>query len=88
MFGKNPLQTPPPPPNTFLLCHIVDGWMDGWMDPNESRRDDGLVWFGLVAACLSTESLDRATVNQHPPVHCEGWMISGHETVFCWVPVP
>ncbi len=27
-------------------------------------------------------------VNQHPPVHHEGWMISGQETVFCWVPVP
>jgi hypothetical protein len=22
------------------------------------------------------------------PVHHEGWMISGQETVFCWVPVP
>jgi hypothetical protein len=30
----------------------------------------------------------RATMNQHPPVHHEGWMISGQETVFCWVPVP
>ncbi len=29
-----------------------------------------------------------ATVNQqHPPVHHEGWMVSGEETVFCWVPV-
>jgi hypothetical protein len=30
-----------------------------------------------------------ATVNQHPPVHPEGWMmVSGQETVFCCVPVP
>jgi hypothetical protein len=29
-----------------------------------------------------------ATVNQHPPAHLEGWMISGQETVFCWVSVP
>jgi hypothetical protein len=29
-----------------------------------------------------------AKVNQHPPAHHEGWMISGQETVFCWVPVP
>ncbi len=29
-----------------------------------------------------------ATVNQYPPVHHEGWMVSGQETVFCWVPVP
>jgi hypothetical protein len=27
------------------------------------------------------------TVNQHPPMHHEGWMISGQETVFCYVPV-
>jgi hypothetical protein len=27
------------------------------------------------------------TVNQHPPMHHEGWMISGLETVFCYVPV-
>jgi hypothetical protein len=27
-------------------------------------------------------------VNQHPPAHHEGWMISGQETVFCWIPVP
>ncbi len=29
-----------------------------------------------------------AIVNQHPPAHHEGWMISGQETVFCWIPVP
>ncbi len=29
-----------------------------------------------------------ATMNQHPPAHHEGWMVSGQETVFCWVPVP
>jgi len=28
-----------------------------------------------------------ATVNQHPPVHHEGWMVHGQETVFCWAPV-
>jgi hypothetical protein len=26
-------------------------------------------------------------VKQYPPVHQEGWMISGQETVYCWVPV-
>ncbi len=25
------------------------------------------------------------TVNQHPPAHHEGWMVSGQETVLCWV---
>jgi hypothetical protein len=29
-----------------------------------------------------------ATVNQHPPVHHQGWMICEQETVLCWVPVP
>jgi len=24
---------------------------------------------------------------RHPPVHDEGWMVSGQETVFCCVPV-
>jgi len=28
------------------------------------------------------------TANQHPPAHHEGWMVSGAETVFCWIPVP
>jgi len=28
------------------------------------------------------------TVNQHAPAQGEGWMVSGQETVFCWVPVP
>jgi hypothetical protein len=27
-------------------------------------------------------------VNQHPPVHHQGWMICDQETVFCWVAVP
>jgi hypothetical protein len=26
--------------------------------------------------------------NQHPPMHHEGWTVSGQKTVFCWVPVP
>jgi hypothetical protein len=26
-------------------------------------------------------------VNQHPPVHDEGWMVKGQETVFCWVSI-
>jgi hypothetical protein len=31
---------------------------------------------------------ERATVNQHPPAHHEGWMINGEKAVFCWVPGP
>ncbi len=26
-------------------------------------------------------------VNQHPQAHDEGWMLSGEETIFCWIPV-
>jgi hypothetical protein len=29
-----------------------------------------------------------ATVKQHPPAHHEGWMVSGQETAFCWIPAP
>jgi hypothetical protein len=42
---------------------------------------------GILHNCL-TGSEFMATVNQHPPAHHEGWMVSGQETVFCWVPVP
>jgi hypothetical protein len=30
----------------------------------------------------------EATVHQLPTAHHEGCMVSGHKTVFCWVPVP
>jgi len=29
-----------------------------------------------------------ATVNQHPPVYHQEWMICDEETVFYWIPVP
>jgi hypothetical protein len=35
--------------------------------------------------CMRNGAAGRATVNQHPPVHHEGWMVSGQETCFCWV---
>jgi hypothetical protein len=34
-----------------------------------------------IQACI-------ATVNQQPPAHHEGWMVTGQETVFCWISVP
>jgi hypothetical protein len=40
--------------------------------------------FGVT---LHISSHPGATVNQHPPAHHEGWMGSGQETIFCWVPV-
>jgi len=40
--------------------------------------------FGVA---LHISSHPGATVNQHPPAHHEGWMGSGQETIFCWVPV-
>jgi hypothetical protein len=40
-----------------------------------------------IHLCICTP-FSWASVNQHQPVHQEGWMVSGQETVFCWVPVP
>jgi hypothetical protein len=37
---------------------------------------------------LDVEAFEGATVNQHPPVHHQGWMICDQETVFCRLPVP
>jgi hypothetical protein len=37
---------------------------------------------------LKESENNGARMNQHPPVHQEGWMVSGQETVFFWVPVP
>jgi hypothetical protein len=34
------------------------------------------------------KTLKWPTVNQHPGVRNEGWMVSGQETVLCQVPVP
>jgi hypothetical protein len=37
---------------------------------------------------LKERQKNGARMNQHPPVHLEGWMVSGQETVFFWIPVP
>jgi hypothetical protein len=43
--------------------------------------------FGILsAACVL--SLCGARVNQQPPVHHDGWMVGGQETIFHWVLVP
>jgi len=42
----------------------------------------------IVFLSVSMDCCCWATVNQHPPVHREGWMVSGKETIFRWVPVP
>jgi hypothetical protein len=42
----------------------------------------------FLPCSLSMDCCCWATVNQHPPVHREGWMVSGQETIFRWVPVP
>jgi hypothetical protein len=34
------------------------------------------------------KAIATSSVNQHPPAHDERWMVSGQETVICWVPVP
>jgi hypothetical protein len=37
---------------------------------------------------MGTHYTLMATVNQHPPVHDEGWMINGLKTVFYCISVP
>jgi hypothetical protein len=47
--------------------------------------------FAKVLATIElkgTQPIFSATINQYPPVHYEGWMVSGHRTIICWVPVP
>jgi hypothetical protein len=45
-------------------------------------------WLTTVRVSMGNQTLYfRATLNQHPPAHHVGWMISGQEIVFCWVPV-
>jgi len=43
--------------------------------------------FRLSSVCAHMVGFRGATVNQHPWVHHEGWMINCLETVFCYVPV-
>jgi hypothetical protein len=47
--------------------------------------------FSKVLATIElkgTQPIFSATINQHPPVQYEGWMVSGHRTIIRWVPVP
>jgi hypothetical protein len=44
--------------------------------------------FVLIYCFMCYTTRVMATVNQHPSVHHERWMINGLETVFCYVPVP
>jgi hypothetical protein len=72
-------------------------WITTRRDSEQKVRDDMLL---NLRYSLCTRSLEdklrlpfgggfsRAVVNQHPPVHHQGWMICDQETVFCWVPVP
>jgi len=77
----------------FNLCSnvwniLMDSYVwssDGWLDIN--------IHTNLLNACANYKPKGiytqetwyniMATVKQHPPVHYEGWMISGQETVFC-----
>jgi len=34
---------------------------------------------------LQSSLSTTTTMNQHPLVQHEGWMISGHETIFHWI---
>jgi hypothetical protein len=43
-----------------------------------------LLQLGKKPGQMKNTILNLATVNQHPQV----WMVSGQETIFCWVPAP
>jgi len=64
------------------------------MANNFGKNFQPLKWYpearpkGMAPLFLLVTLPPRAAVNQHPPVHPEGWMVSGQETVFCSVPVP
>ncbi len=56
----------------------MDGYIGGcW-------AHSGFVGSSLVTSVCYALLISWATVNQ---AHHEGWMVSGQETVFCWVPV-
>jgi len=48
--------------------------------------------YPVVPSQISQETTkkwgQREPAVRHPPVHHEGWMVSGQKTVFCWVSVP
>jgi len=43
---------------------------------------------GLPQQCRGFMPEEPLKGGRSEPAHHEGWMISGQETVFCWVPVP
>ncbi len=45
-------------------------------------------WFLQEMEIGNLSGKELAIVNQHGPVHHQGWMICDQEPVFCWVPVP
>ncbi len=80
------------------MDECMDEWMDGWKVggwgtvfhwvsvPQLTAVLAQLRFFVTYLQITYYYPL-TAIVNQHPPAHHEGWMVSGEETVFCWVPV-
>ncbi len=42
--------------------------------------------YGLFSGVKSNWFRSGVKVNQHPPAHLEGWIVSDQETIFYWVP--
>ncbi len=71
------------PPNTVNIHMKYVSVLSGYLDRNLCPSS----MFHTTLKCVPTSNLE-ARVNQHRPVHHEGWMVSGQETGSCWVPVP
>jgi hypothetical protein len=72
-------------------CFSAWHWVETWFKPcGRTMRvlHRAPNWHPQSSQRVFRSILPTATVNQHPPVHHEGWMVSVQETVFCWVPVP
>jgi len=73
-------------------CCVTNVILSPWLTPGAHplgtsiRLKNSTLFNPTITAFF--HSLFLATVNQHSPVHHEGWMVNGLETVFCWVPVP
>ncbi len=66
----------------FSLFEISFGQITKFSQKKRLTMSSTTLCVSVLHTCLP------ATVNQHPPPHHEGWMVSGQETIFCWVPVP
>jgi len=74
-----------------VLCTKIKYYLEGGLAREQQNlpitvQIQNTQWSQRILLYLGV--LPWATMNQHPPVHHEGWTVSGQETVFRLVPVP